>query len=125
MKRDKNDFDSADVLNSYVNTTKPITWIVLITIILCLVGLVVWSFTAKLGYKVSGKAMVKDCVVTLTIEENKLDKINDGQVIYIGNEKGFIIDSSTMVVSNFSLEDGLYDCYIIIKEIRPIDFFKR
>ena len=125
MKKSNAYFDSADVLNSYASTTKPITWIVLITIVLCLTGLIVWSFLSKISYKVTGTATIQNGIVSLEIDENNLSEIKDGQVIYIGKEKGTIIDSEHLIVSDFSLEDGVYNYYIIVKEIRPIDFFRR
>ena len=113
-------------LNNYLESTKPITWIILFSVIICLVGLFVWSFFAKITFKIYGTALIESGEVTLNIEESKLSELKVGQEVYISSQKGEILnikEDGYPVISTFTLDDGQYDYYIVIKETKPVDYF--
>ncbi len=113
-------------LNSYLESTKPITWIILISVLLCLAGLFVWSFLAKITYKISGTALIESGEVTLNIEQSKLSELKVGQKVYISSQEGEILniqEDGYPIISTFTLDDGQYDYYIVTKEMRPVDYF--
>ena len=72
----------------------------------------------------TGLADVYQGVVTLHIDETRVNELEKGQKVYIADQEGEIlsITNSEPVVSTFTLEDGKYDYYIVTKEVRPIDF---
>ena len=53
-------------------------------------------------------------------------KFKVGQKVYISSLEGEILeikDAGNPIVSAFTLADGDYDYLIILKEMRPIDYF--
>ena len=123
----KEKITSPEDLNRYLHPTNPITWILLGIIILCLIGLFVWAFTAKISYKISGTVEIVNKEASINIDEKYLNDIKVGQKIYIMEIEGEVlsIDDNKVVISSFDLADGNYDYFLILKTIRPIDFFSK
>ena len=124
MKKRVKSIANPDELNKNLQYSSPITWIVLIAVTLSLVGFFVWSFLYKIQVKLTGTADIASGVVTLHIEEGKINELKQGQKVYISGQEGQILsfNNDEPVVSTFTLDDGVYDYYIVIKEVRPIDF---
>ena len=126
MKKKNKSISSPEELNSHLQHSSPTTWIVLGLVIATLIGFFAWSFIYKLKIKISGNAVINSGNVTLNVLEKDLDKLEVGQLVYISNKEGKIAsinDDGQPVVSNFDLEDGdNYKYYVVIKEMRPIDF---
>ena len=118
--------NNPEQLSKSIESTNLFTWIALSFVVLCLVSFFVWSFLARITYKVTGHAEIKSGQVTLTIDDKDLSQIKAGQKIYISSMEGEVIDvedDGYPIVSNFELADGDYDYYIVIKVIRPIDYY--
>ena len=64
-KRTKNEISSPEELNSHLVSTKPFTWIALISVILVLAGFFIWACLAKITYKLTGAAHISSSQVTL------------------------------------------------------------
>ena len=125
-RRLRNEISSPDELNSNLVSTKPVTWIVLASVILALAGFFVWSILAKITYKLTGIAHISSNQVTLVIDSNRKSELKVGQKVYISSLEGEILeikDDGNPIVSTFTLADGDYDYLIILKEMRPIDYF--
>lgn len=124
MKKKQQSISSPDELNKALQYTSPLTWIILGLSICALVAFFVWSSIYKLKIKISGVASVKDGNVVLSVNENDLAKLKEGQKVYINDLEGTItsISDNKPVVSNFDLADGEYNYTVIINEVRPIDF---
>ena len=112
-------------LDKYLHATNPFTWISLGLVLLCLLGLTIWAFVARITYKISGKAAVSDGTIILNISDEDLKDVKKGQKVYVSSEEAEIIDidEKGIILSTVALEDGEYDYEIIIKIIRPIDYF--
>ena len=125
-KKDLGAIHSPEQLSKSIESTNVFTWIALSFVVLCLVAFFMWSFLARITYKVTGQAQVNAGEVTLTLKEKDLSEIKKGQKIYISSQEGEIVDvkeDGYPVISSFDLEDGTYDYYIVIKVVRPIDYF--
>lgn len=117
-----------DKLNDELQATNAITWISLGLIILAIIGIVIWSFTMTLTYKIEGKASINNNVATIEVKENRINEIKVGQKVYINDFVGEVVsvDDGIIKVSEFDLEDGDYNYKIIIKEMHPIEYlFKK
>ena len=127
MKKKNVNISSPDELNQHLQRASIPTWIFLGLVIIALIGFFIWSFTYDLAIKISGKASVSDGVATLTIRDRDADKLKEGQVVYINNLKGLLSfdDNNKPIASSYSLENGEYTCYVVIKENKPIDFLIR
>ena len=124
MKKEKITISSPDDLNKHLQHTSPATWIVLGLSIAVMVAFFAWSMLAKLTIKVIGKANIASGVVTLNVKAADLEKLKEGQKVYIADKEGTILsfNDKQPVVSTFTLSDGEYDYTIVIKEMRPADF---
>ena len=129
MKRQLKTISNPDELNKNLSYSSPATWITLTIVIGVLVGFFVWTFIGKIQVKVFGKATVTSGSVALTVNQNDIKSIKEGQTVYLsGNnqtaegEITSVIDDKP-VVSTVSLTDGEYDYYIIVSEMRPFDFW--
>ena len=124
MKKNNKSITNPDDLNKNLQYSSPITWIVLSLVVLLLVSFFIWSSIYKIKVKIDGKANINAGQVTLHVEESSLSKLEKGQKVYISNIEGQILsfNDDQPVVSSFNLNDGEYDYYIVIKEVRPIDF---
>lgn len=122
MKKNKS-ITNPDELNKNLQYSSPITWIILASVVLLLLGFFVWSFLFKIKEKVSGTANITNHEVTLLVEEESLSKLKVGQKVYIANLEAEIIsfDDNQPIVSSLLLADGDYEYYVVIKEIRPVD----
>lgn len=126
---DKTQFEkmnSPEQLNNSIKSTHPITWIALISVIIVLFGFFVWATVAKISYKIKGIASISSKTVTLSIEEKDLSKLQVGQKVVISHIEGSITsinEDGYPEVTNFDLEDGSYDYYIIYKTVSPIHYF--
>lgn len=114
-----------DELNKHLQYSSPVTWIILSLVILLIAGFFTWSALYKLDVKVSGNATISGGVATLNVNDDSLSKLEVGQKVYISKQEGEILsfdENKQPVVSNFPIGDGEYSYYIVIKQIRPINF---
>ena len=125
MKRKPKTINSPDELSKTLSYSSPATWITLISVILLLAGFFVWSFVYKIKVKVSGTATITSGSVTLRVDEKDLGSLKEGQKVYISGIEGQIVsfNDNQPVVSSFQLNDGDYSYYIVVKEMKPIDFW--
>ena len=118
--------NSPEDLNKTLKSTHPITWVVLTSVLLSLVAFFVWSMMAEIEYKIKGTATLVAGEATLNIKEKDLSKLKVGQKVVISSKEGTIKeikDDGYPVISNFELNDGNYEYYIVIKTIKPIEYF--
>lgn len=125
MKKENVSISNPDELNKHLQSSSPVTWIVLGTTIAVMLAFFVWSFLFKLPIKLSGAATVEAGQASLVVSEKGKDKLEAGQKIYILDQEGVLsfVDGKP-VVNNLTLADGSYTYRtdIVLEEIRPIDF---
>lgn len=124
MKKKNKSITNPDELNKNLQYSSPITWIILASVVLLLLGFFIWSCIYKIKEKLTGTANITAGQVTLVVEEKSLNKLAVGQKVYIAGLEGEILsfNDNQPVVSSFTLDDGSYEYYIVIKEMRPVDF---
>jgi len=123
MKKEK--ITSPEKLNDYLKATSPITWIALGLVFLALLGLFIWLVVAKIDLRIEGSLTVDNNKIVLNLNDDSLKDITVGQTIMVDNLEGQIVEikeDGTIIISGIDLQDGIYNC-IILKEIRPINFF--
>ena len=126
MKKKQVKISNPDELNKNLSYNSPVTWIVLGTVILLLVGFFAWSLIYKIQVKLFGTVTNTSGAITLILkEESKSGEIKVGQKVYVTGDEGVIssIDGS-IKVSDITLADGQsLDCYVVINELKPIEFW--
>ena len=126
MKQKPKNINSPDELNKNLSYNSPVTWVTLGAVILVLAGFFIWSFVGKIEMSLFGMASISNSVVTLNVEQSKLDRLQEGQKVYISGAEGSILsfdNEHQPVVSNFNLADGNYEYRIVLKQMKPIDFW--
>ena len=126
MKKKQAKISNPDELNKNLSYNSPVTWIVLGTVILLLAGFFAWSLIYKIQVKLFGTATINSGAVTFTLnDESKSDQLKVGQKVYVSNDEGEISfkDDNHIEVKDIDLADGEYTCYVVINELRPIEFW--
>ena len=117
---------SPDELNKGLQHTSPITWVILVSILALLLVFFAWGMFTRLPAKLSGSATVTDGVATLRYKTSEAKDIKVGLKVYINDKEAEILtvfaDTNTAETTSFDLENGNYTYYVVIKEIRPLDF---
>ena len=124
MNKEKK-ISSPEKLNDYLKATSIFTWILLGIVIFCLLGIFIWSFSAKITYKIEGEARINGGILSIEIDEKRLNELSVGQVVYVGSCEGVIKsigEDNKPIISGIDLEDGEYSYTIILKTIHPIEY---
>ena len=129
MKKENVTISSPDELNAHLQSSSPVTWIALGTVIALVLGLFVWSGVYELPIMISGAASVTNGIASLTVEERAKDKLEAGQIIYILDKDGYLSydEDNNPVVLNINLSDGQYTYRTDteLEKIRPIQYLFR
>lgn len=117
---------SPDELNKGLQRTSPITWVILFSVLALLLAFFAWGMFTRLPAKLSGSATVTDGVATLRYKASDAKDIKVGQKVTINGKEAEILtvfkDTNTAQTTSFELENGDYTYYVVVKEIRPLDF---
>lgn len=124
MRKSNINISNPDELNKHLQHSSPVVWVVLGLVIAILAAFFAWSLLFKIKIKLSGSASITGGVATLHVEEQSLDKLEAGQIVYISNEQGILSfnEDNKPIVTSLTLNDGDYTYSIILKEMRPLDF---
>lgn len=106
---------SPEELNDYLQVTRPSVWAVLISVIVIIAALFVWSFFVSVESYAAGTASVRDGVITMTFDDEKIaEKVETGMSVSVGEANAEIIsvgknDSGKIIaVANANIPDGVY-----------------
>ena len=121
---------SPEELSDYLQVTKPSVWAVLISVIIIIAALFVWSFFVSIESYASGTASVRDGVITMTFDNDKIaEKVETGMSVSVGEANAEIIsvgknDSGKIIaVANAHIPDGVYSAKVGYKITQIIDMF--
>ena len=125
MKKTAPTISNPDELNKHLQRTSPATWAILASVAALLLAFFGWSCVAKVPIRVAGMATLYHGEASLHVEESDLKKLAIGQKVVIEGKEGVIesYQGETPKLSTFDLADGEYDCYVVLYEKRPIEFF--
>ena len=129
MKKENVTISSPDELNAHLQSSSPLTWVALGTVIAIVLGFFVWSGIYKLPIRLSGVASVAGGQASLVVEDKAKDKLEAGQKVYILDQTGVLSfdEENNPIVKSLNLSDGQYTYRtdIVIEEIRPIQYLFR
>ena len=118
---------SPEQLNDYLKVTNPSVWILLISVIMLLVGLIIWSCFTSIESSVSGNGIVKNGTVKISFSENEPDvKLETGMTAIIGNSstrvESLSKDASGHITATaqVNLPDGQYDVTVKYSQAKII-----
>ena len=139
---------SPDQLNDYISVTSPSVWLLLLSLILVLIGSVIWGTFGRLESRITVPAIVHDGVAELYVEAEKIMDVNlddeveiedaEGLVVSLGNEgqsagdvlgdlsiteSGLAKDDIVYIVeAEISVPNGIYLAEIVTDSVSPLSF---
>lgn len=139
---------SPEQLNEYIKVSSPAVWLIFTVIILLFIGVGAWGILGHIETKQDAFCIVKDGNATCYVQTQKIDGISNGSTVRINGVDGkvsYLNDKPIEVSANFDsyamhvgeinqgdwlvpidvdikLEDGVYNCEIILESISPISF---
>ena len=125
MKKERASVSNPDELNKYLQKSSFAVWFILGIVVSILLSFFVWSVVYKVKVKISGLADISGGEVTLHVEEKSLKQLEIGQKVYIQNQEleiSSLDDNRQQTLTKSTLEDGEYPYYIVVKEVKPIEF---
>lgn len=124
-KNNDNRISNPEELDKILQKTNPLVWVVLGALIVLLLNFFAWTIMTTLEIKVSLKAQVSNEKVTAYANAQDIDKIKAGQKVYMQDMEGETLSVESdgkVILSEFPIKDGEYDCYVVVREVKPIDF---
>ena len=139
---------SPEQLNDYIKVTNPSVWILLGSIIVLLLGVVIWAVFGQLATTVSAVVLVEDGIATCYVREADAASVAPGDAVYIGGETyalesvsaepvqaSAVLDAYALHMGELqdgewtyqaalstSIPDGVYVVSIVTESISPISF---
>lgn len=139
---------SPEQLNDYVKVATPGMWMILGSIIVLLIGAIVWGIFGKMDSQVNSCVIAKDGQVICYVSESEISDISVGQEVEINGEQyqvtkiasipvqvkdnftdyekhiGGFIDGEWVyeVYTDANLADGVWEASIVTESISAISF---
>lgn len=118
---------SPEQLNDYMHVTNPAMWIVLAAVIILLVGMLVWSASAKIDSFASGSAQVEDGVMVVLFDDaQQAENVEAGMTVTVGETETVIssvghADDGTMIaIAKTDLADGFYPARVVFRSTQVL-----
>lgn len=116
---------SPEQLNDYLKVTDAPAWIVLLSVIVLIAGLAIWSALGTVETSVTTEAIVQDGVAVVTVYADKV-VLEAGMGIRIGTSAGVLDAAVTDVYgrcrasAKMDIPDGTYPAEIITGSYTPL-----
>ena len=116
-----------DQLNDYLRVTEPMIWLLLVSILVVLGGLLVWSLVDTVDMTADGNALVSDGQAVIMLEDNEKYRLDEGMKVIIdkkettisrieNNEFGMSVGYAKTMES-----DGTYPVSVIVRSAHPFE----
>ena len=111
-------------LSDHLRVTNPSVWLILVSVLLLLAGLIVWAGVSTIETTVDAKVVVSDGIGEVTTSVD----LFEGQEVRIGNRTLVIDMLSTdasgriMALVLSDLPDGTYSAKVLVSAEHPLDF---
>ena len=111
-------------LSDHLRVTNPSVWLILVSVLLLLAGLIVWAGVSTIETTVDAKVVVSDGIGEVTTSVD----LFEGQEVRIGNRTLVIDMLSTdasgriMALILSDLPDGTYSAKVLVSAEHPLDF---
>jgi len=120
---------SPEDLNKYLKVANVSAWMVLVSVIVLIVGLLVWSATGEIVTKTSVVARVKDNVANIVHTGEIGNKpLAEGMEIEIGSQKSTLDSVVKDVYDRYNatayidVPDGQYEALITVERDSPLSY---
>ncbi len=121
---------SPENLDDYIRVSSPGVWLLLISIVVLLIGVCVWSIFGRIDSTVPVTVQVKNGTAVCYVAENKIKGITEGMTVKFSGKEAIIETISAIknneygctLKINTSLADGFYDGKVVTKSYKPLSF---
>ena len=107
---------SPEQLNEYMRVTNPTIWVVLISVIILLAGMLIWSRFATINSFAYGTAIVTDGDMMVVFKDQQIAaNVKEGMTVTAGEKStsidyvGRLDDGTIVAVADTDLADGTYE----------------
>ena len=117
---------SPESLGDYLKVTSPTVWLILASVILLLVGMLVWSSVASIDSFAAGTARVENGSMQIRFEDEQIARsVESGMSVAVGESRSRITSVGTDENGLFAyaatdLADGIYSVKVIFKQTQVI-----
>lgn len=118
---------SPEQLNDYLHVTSPAIWVVLVTVLLLIGALFVWSAFTAYESSIKGTGVVSGGTMTVTFEnDSTASGIETGMKVKAGDISGVISsvgknnDGKVTAVAQINMPDGEYEVRVVYKQTQII-----
>ena len=119
---------SPEQLNEYMRVTNPTVWIVLISVILLLAGMLIWSTFATVDSTVRGTAIVDEGTMIVVFTDPQVAaSIKEGMTVSAGdstsviNSLGRLEDGTIFAIADTDLPNGSYEAGVLFRRTQVIE----
>lgn len=121
---------SPESLDDYIRVSNPGVWLLLISVIVLLIGAVVWGIFGHIDSTVPASVRIEIGTAVCFVEEDNMTSVKVGQTVKfedceaviesVGNKTA---DGYVCTLSEISeLADGFYEGNIIVERYKPLSF---
>ena len=114
---------SPEQLNDYMRVTNPTVWIVLVSIIVLLAGILVWSRFATIDSIAGGTALVEDGRMVVVFTDSQVAaNVKEGMTVKAGESEstisslGRLEDGTLFAIADTDLPNGNYQAGVVFRQ---------
>lgn len=121
---------SPESLDDYIRVSNPGVWLLLISVIVLLIGAVVWGAFGHIDSTVPASVRIENGTAVCYIAEENITSVKAGQTVKFENHEAVIESIGEKDESGYlcflsgvsSLPDGFYEGNIIVESYKPLSF---
>ena len=121
---------SPESIDDYIRVSSPGVWLLLISVIVLLIGAVVWGIFGHIDSTVSASVRIENGTAVCYIAEENMTSVKVGQTVKFEDHEAVIEsvgnktdDGYVCTLSNFyELADGFYEGKVIVESYKPLLF---
>ena len=120
---------SPESLDDYIQVANPGVWLLLISVILLLAGVCVWSIFGRIDSTAAANIRVENGSAVCLIDRETSSSVQVGMTVKFGDYEGTIAGVSQdgelyvcPVETGQLVPDGIYSGAVVIESIKPLSF---
>lgn len=118
---------SPEQLNDYMRVTNPTVWIILVSVIIMLAGMLIWSYYATIDSFIRGTAIVEDgSMVVVFTDAQVANNLEEGMEVTAGDSTSVITslgrleDGTVFALADTDLPNGSYEARVLFRQTQVI-----
>ena len=126
-KESVENIQSPEQLNDYMRVTNPTVWIILVSVIILLAGLLIWSSFATIDSFVRGTAIVEDGNMVVVFSDSQVaGNIEEGMTVTVSDTTaeitsiGRLEDATLFALARTDLPNGSYEARVLFRQTQVI-----